>query len=71
MTFIIVVDSAASITIPGSGNDQVGNGMGMVKFGTKCGDGKVETNGPSSSLINYTYYIIFALFSYLYVYVRN
>jgi len=33
--------SAASITIPGSSNDQVGGGLGMVTDGTKCGDGKM------------------------------
>ena len=34
--------SAASITIPGSSpNDELGDGLGMVAAGTKCGVGKV------------------------------
>jgi len=42
--------SAASITIPGSSNDQVGNGFGMVTDGTKCGDDKICSGYRCKSL---------------------
>ena len=37
----VCVVSAASITIPGNGGDQFGNGQGMVQHGTACGVNKV------------------------------
>ena len=43
MTRKIYFFSAASITIPGnSPNDEIGDGLGMVADGTKCGAGKVS-----------------------------
>ncbi len=39
---VMLIYSAGSITIPSdSGSDEVGNGLGMVSDGTKCGANKV------------------------------